>query len=114
MQDLRVNNVSQLSVGLNTDIHPSLLKDGQYTNAINAQLNSHLGDSFIIQNEPANISCAQLPYDLIGSIKLHDGSFVLFTTNDISSEIGILDGCKYTKVINADCLNFNRKHLIKQ
>jgi hypothetical protein len=113
MQDLHLNNISQLSVGLNTDTHPSLLKDGQYTNAINAKLNSHLGDTFIIQNEPANIKCAELPYDIIGSIKLHDGRFIIFTTDNLSSEIGILDECKYSKLINTPCLKFNKAHLIK-
>ena len=100
--------------GLVKDYNETFIGDGLYTHARNAVNNSHDGQVGVIGNEPSNLFCVSLPYDLIGTIHLYDDQWVVFTTNDINSEIGIFDesACSYTKVVNSQCLNFKRSHLI--
>lgn len=111
-----MRDVSQNSfiAGMNKDLDPLLLKDGVYTNAINAQLNTHEGVSFIT-NEPANVNCLNMAFSLIGSIKLPSGKFALFYTDDSIGEIGVFDEqtCSYERVVRSTCLNFKRTNLIK-
>jgi hypothetical protein len=115
MQESRDIKASFLTQGMNQDIHPSVLKEGNYTSAINAKLNSHLGDSFFIQNEPSNFSCLNLQYELIGHIKIDDGKYVIFSTNNLTSEIGIFNPleCKYTILVKNTCLGFKTSNLIR-
>lgn len=77
--------------------------------ARNTTLNSQNGDILHLQNEPSTKFCAEFPYTYIGSIKLKDNRFAIFTTNNTSSEIGILNAntCTYIKVVNDPCLNFH-------
>ena len=102
------------SKGMVKDYNETFIGEGLYTHARNAVNNSHDGQIGVIGNEPSNIFCVKLPYSLIGSIHLYDDQWVVFTTNDIDSEIGIFDesACTYTKVVNARCLNFKKSHLI--
>lgn len=103
--------------GMNKDLDPFLLDEGEYTHAINLQVNSHEGNAFLPQNEPSNFKCASLPsgYKHIGTIPLIKNRFVIFSTNNTGSEIGIFDEnfCKYETLVNDDCLNFSTSHLIK-
>jgi hypothetical protein len=95
--------------GLITDIHEDLVPGEYWTHARNAALNSHLGQASQLQSEPSNTHCVDLPYTVIGFIKLTDNRWVVFTTDNTDSEIGIFDesACTYTKLVNAKCLNFN-------
>jgi hypothetical protein len=99
------------------DLEDQLLKDGQYSHALNAQKQSHLGDLLFIENEPSNFKCLTLPrkYQMIGSIKLTDNRFVIFSTDNTSSEIGLFNikTCAYSTIANNSCLNFNTANLIK-
>jgi hypothetical protein len=115
MQESKDIKTSFLTQGLNQDIHPSLLKEGQYTSAINAKLSSHLGDAFFIQNEPSNFKCLDLAFTLIGHIKIEDSKYVIFSTNDFNSEIGVFNPleCKYTTLVKSTCLGFNKSNLIR-
>lgn len=103
--------------GMNKDIDPFLLEQGEYTHFINGQVNSHSGNSFLPQNEPSNFKCSTLPtgYKHIGTISLIGNRFALFSTDNTDSEIGIFDSnyCEYTTLVNDPCLNFNTLHLIK-
>ncbi len=114
MDQVRNVKTNSLNIGMNKDVDPLFLKDGQYLNAINAKLNSHNGDYSLIQNEPSTIKCLQTPYDFIGSIKLPDGKYAVFSTNDFFSEIGVFDtsDCSYKKLVNSTCLGFKRTNLI--
>lgn len=105
---------NSFSRGMLKDFNESLLGEGFYTHARNAVNNSHDGQSGVIGNEPSNLHCIDLPYDLIGTIHLRDDQWVVFTTDDNNSEIGIFDesACLYTKKVNSRCLNFKRAHLI--
>ena len=100
--------------GMMRDYNESFVGEGLYTHARNAVNNSHDGQVGVIGNEPANLHCVNLPYTLIGAIHIGSDRWAVFTTNDVSSEIGIFDesACTYTKVVNDDCLNFKRSYPI--
>lgn len=101
--------------GLVTDLHENVVSNQLWTYARNAQVNSHIGQSQFIQNEPSNYLCVDLPYTPIGFIKLLNNRWAVFLTDDVNSEIGIFDekACTYTKLISANCLNFKKDNLIR-
>lgn len=114
MEQNRNIQTNSLNIGMNKDVDPAFLKEGQYLNAINAKLNSHQGNLSLIQNEPSNLSCLKLTYDVIGTIKLPGTKYAVFSTNDVVSEIGIFDEatCQYEVKINNTCLGFKRTNFI--
>lgn len=95
--------------GLVTDLTDSLISNEQYSHARNAVRNSKDGDLGSISNEPSNTLCFEAPYKIIGSINLSDDDIIIFSTNNVKSEIGIGNSvtCTYSKLYNDDCLNFN-------
>lgn len=118
MADLQ--NTSNISTnmtgkaGLVTDLNPSLMSPEQYSHARNAVRNSKEGDLGTIGNEPSNDFCFSAPYKIIGHIPLVSDEVIIFSTNNISSEIGIgniLD-CSYRTLLNDQCLAFNQDYPI--
>jgi len=107
-------NTSTFSKGMMRDYNESFVGDGMYTHARNAVNNSHDGQVGLLGNEPSNIFCVDLPYTLIGCIHLGGDQWIVFTTDNTNSEIGIFDEseCSYTKIVNAPCLNFKTTNLI--
>ena len=105
---------NSFSKGMIKDYNETFVGDGLYTHARNLVNNSHDGQVGVVGNEPSNLLCVTLPYTLIGCIHLTDDQWVIYTTDDLRSEIGIFDesACTYIKVVNSDCLNFKRSHLI--
>jgi len=101
--------------GMQSDLDPRFIEQGQYLRAINAVMNSHEGDLMKIGNEPSNIRCSKIPYTLIGAISLKNSRYAVFSTNNTDSEIGIFDSrdCSYTKLINDPCLRFSETALIR-
>lgn len=95
--------------GLVTDLNDSLVNEEQYTHARNAVRNSKDGDLGAIGNEPSNTLCFQAPYKIVGSINITDDDVVIFSTNNVKSEIGIGNSvtCAYSKLYADDCLAFN-------
>ena len=85
-----------------------------WTYARNTIIASHNGDLLHLQNEPSNEFCCEFPYTYIGSVKLKDNKYAIFTTNNTDSEIGIFnqDDCSYTTYVNDSCLNFNTSNPI--
>ncbi len=100
--------------GMNKDIAQSLELNTQWWHARNAANNDADGDVGLIGNEPANLQCGVIPYTVIGAIHRYGDEWIVYSTDDISSEIGRFDDseCKYTVIVNAPCLNFKKKHLI--
>ena len=100
--------------GMNKDIAQSLELSTQWWHARNAANNDADGDVGLIGNEPANLQCGVIPYTVIGAIHRYGDEWVVYSTDDISSEIGRFDDseCKYTVIVNDPCLNFKKKHLI--
>jgi hypothetical protein len=100
--------------GMVKDMNETFVGEGLWTHARNLVNNSHDGHTGVVGNEPANLYCVTLPYDLIGAIHLTDDQWVIFTTDDVNSEIGVFDEsqCTYEKKVNDPCLGFKRTHLI--
>lgn len=99
-------------LGLNTDAIPSQVKPGQVTYAQNAQIFGFEGNSITYQNEQANTLCCELPtgYIIIGTHNIVERDIIILflvnpTTGD--SEIGKIDHCVYSRIINSKCLNFS-------
>jgi hypothetical protein len=100
--------------GMVKDTNASYQAKESWSHARNAANNSVDGDLGVIGNEPANLACAKVPYTIIGAIHTYNDQWVLYSTDDINSEIGLFDDskCEYTTLVNDPCLNFNKKHLI--
>lgn len=101
--------------GLVTDLDDSLISKDLWTHMRNGTTSSHKGNQQFLQNEPANLFCLTLPLTPIGFIKILNNRWVVFSTDNTDSEIGIFDEskCTYTKVVNDPCLNFNTSFLIR-
>jgi hypothetical protein len=117
-QPMAPGGVNTFSKGMVKDHNETFLGEGIYTHARNAVNNSHDGQIGVIGNEPSNFKCVQLPYTLIGSVYVSESKWVVFTTDDINSEIGIFDEnlcgseLAYQKLVNSSCLNFKRTNPI--
>ena len=114
--------------GMTKDPNISLVGKEQWTHARNAINNSSDGDVGTLGNEPANYKCGDVPFTIIGAIHLYGDKWVIFSTNNIQSEIGRFDDseCKYETLVNdhsaytctedvntlVGCLNFSTQNLI--
>lgn len=107
-------NTNTFLKGMIKDTDASYFNKENWFHARNAVNNSIDGDVGVIGNEPANQRCAQISYAIIGAIHLYGDTWVVFSSNNILSEIGLFDDskCEYTIVINDPCLNFTQEHLI--
>lgn len=118
----------KLSNQRNTEIKvtskPAMIKDlneaysdkEHYWQARNAVNVSSDGNRGTIQNESATEFVFEAPYKIIGAITLpEENKYLIFSTDDISSEIGIGDDLlnTYETVINSKCLNFNSSYPIR-
>ena len=112
--DLNTSKNNTYTKGLNKDYNDSYIPEGVWTNAINAVTASHLGDAGTISNEPSNLFCTSTNFDVIGIIRRTANTWVIFSTNDITSEIGIFNetNCEYNNLISSACLRFKRSNLI--
>lgn len=109
MENLKSAITNNPSRGMIKDLNDSYVGKEVVTHARNAVVNSHLGDLYAYSPEPANLFCCNFPYTYNGNIALVNNQFLIFSTDNTNSEIGIFDEptCTYTKVVNAACLNFN-------
>ena len=100
--------------GMVKDVYASLQPKENWSHARNAYNNSVDGDAGVIGNEPANLKCGVIPYTVIGAIHKQADQWYIFSTDDVSSEIGLFDDslCQYTTIVNDPCLSFKRTHLI--
>ena len=108
------NKIQQFTGGLNKDLVNYQVNATSWTHAKNLTIQSNLGDLTTLVTEMANKLCVTLPYDLIGAIPLDGAQWAVFCTDNVNSEIGIVDtdNCTYTKFSNTPCLNFNKASLI--
>lgn len=109
-----LNSVNAFNKGMIKDLNDSFVGEGLWTHARNAVNNSHLGEMGVLGNEQSNLFCVAAPYDIIGVLDITPGEWLIFSTNDVDSEIGILQetACKYTKLANNRCLGFKKSNLI--
>lgn len=105
-------NPKQLTSGMNLSSVTSQVKNGQTTWAINAVIINHDGNSIDYQNEGANELCAELPagYTVIGRRNIIEEEIIIFwllNEQTGACEIGKVENCSYTTLINNICLNFD-------
>ena len=83
--------------GLNKDIADSFVPEGTWNHARNLVNNSNLGDLGVVGNEPSNFLCIDLTYTQIGAISVLEDYWVVFSTNNVVSEIGLFkeNTCEY-------------------
>lgn len=114
-------NTNTFNKGMMKDYNESFIGDGLYTHARNAVNSSHDGQVGVIGNEPSNLFCVEIPYTVIGTVHLTDDQWIIFSTDDTNSEIGIFDesACSYSALrspdnnpINFNCLGFKKTNLI--
>ena len=107
-------NTNSFIKGMNKDITQSMEPKESWWHARNAMNNSTDGDLGVIGNEPSNLQCGVIPYTIIGAIHRYGDQWVVYSTDNINSEIGRFDDslCKYEVIVNDPCLNFNTKYLI--
>ena len=107
-------NINTFTKGMNKDVAPSFEGQQAWWHARNAANNSEDGDIGMIGNEPSNLSCGVIPYTVIGAIHRYGDEWIVFSTDNVSSEIGRFDDsqCKYETLVNDPCLNFTKKYLI--
>jgi hypothetical protein len=99
---------------LNKDISDFHSAPNSWTYARNAVPNSITGDLGDLGNEISNRNCINAPYTIIGTIHIASDLWAIFSTNNIDSEIGLFTEslCTYSKIVNDQCLNFNKANLI--
>ncbi|MEI8280732.1 MAG: hypothetical protein WCG87_13320 [Bacteroidota bacterium] len=112
--------------GLNKDLVNYLKPTENWSMAKNLINQTQLGEQGVLSTESANLECIKLPYTMIGAIPLDGSQWVVFTTDNVTSEIGIadIDKCglpdNYVTLINDQAartaglpgLNFNQDNLI--
>jgi hypothetical protein len=100
--------------GLIKDLEDSLMKPGVWIHARNAVNNANTGEIGVLGNEPANLYCNKTNMDIIGAIHLFADKWVIYSTDDVQSEIGVFDEseCSYYPAVRDTCLGFKRTHLI--
>ena len=114
MAQSKPEKMNSFTKGMVKDLNDTYIPEGVWTHARNLVNNSHDGQTGTVGNEPSNLHCVTLPYTLIGCIPIEDNEWVLFTTNNIASEIGLFNEgtCTYTTIVNSTCLKFNTNNLI--
>lgn len=114
-QNTNSNTTNTFNKGMLKDTDVSFNPEGVWTHARNAVNNTIFGQVGVIGNEPSNKFCTQAPYSVIGLIPINEDRWVVFSTDDVYSEIGIFDEseCSYKKVVNDRCLNFKKNNLIQ-
>ena len=122
-QGNRPSTNNQYTRGLIKDLTDTVLPAGAYTHARNATSILPDGNTGLaLHTEPGNVLETVLPYTLIGSINLFADQWILFSTDNIYSEIGLYIETQgtYTTMLNDAAtlaaglpgLNFNTTNLI--
>ena len=98
-----------------TDTSDFHLPENSWTYARNAINNTRKGDLGKLSNEAANDFCTFVPYTIIGALHIEEDRWLIYSTNNTDSEIGIFKegNCSYVTLVNDKCLNFNTDNLIK-
>jgi hypothetical protein len=113
------NNTTQsktelFSKGMTKDLDNLMHPESSWTHARNAVNNSQRGEIGVIGNEPSNRNCITAPYTIIGFIHLFADKWIVFSTDNANSEIGLFDedSCRYRVIVNDPCLELSTYNLI--
>ena len=112
----QATNIVQNNIikGIQNDLNDTLVNEQILTHHRNGMFQTQGGDIVFASCEPATLKCIDLPYKYNGNIKLKEGKQLVFSSDNINSEIGIAntDNCTYTKLVNSPCLKFNNFYQI--
>lgn len=98
-----------LDKGLNRDLSPEVIPEGSWVDAKNVLFSK----GFVsIENEKGTEVHVEVDMDIIGIIPTSDG-YVVFSTDDTYSEIGVVREGEYTKVLKTQYLYFNKLNPIE-
>ena len=113
-QNTSSQNANTFDKNLEEDVKDFHLKSNAWTQARNAVNNSITGDLGDLGNEPANLYCTSTPYKMHGAIHLFADNWVVYSTDNNNSEIGLFNesACSYRTIVNDPCLGFNLANLI--
>jgi hypothetical protein len=113
-QNAPMVTINSFNKGMVKDMNDTFVGEGLWLHARNAINNAHLGEIGVLGNEQSNTYCAAAPYTIIGAFNIKPGEWLLFSTNDLDSEIGVFNEneCTYTKTVNDRCLGFKTTNLI--
>lgn len=113
-QNTSSNSSNTYYKGMLKDNDDAFYPQGAWSHAVNGVNNTSDGDTGTIANEQGNIFCARAPYPIIGRIYLFADKWIIFSTDQINSEIGLFDEalCSYCTVVNDQCLQFSKFNLI--
>lgn len=100
--------------GIQKDLNDTIVDEQILTHHRNGMFQTLGGDLIFASIEPATLECITLPYKYNGSVKLRNNNYLIFSSDNIDSEIGIgnIDKCVYTRILNDKCLNFNNFYQI--
>lgn len=100
--------------GMMKDISESFMPEGTWYHARNLVNNSNQGDLGVVGNEPSNNLFIQLTYTIIGAIPIIEDYWVIFSTDDSMSEVGLFKekSRKYVIISRDAQWNFKRSHSI--
>lgn len=110
--------MNNFTKGMNQDVLPKYQEDGTYRFALNAVLETEIGQSPSIANELSNVSCSITTPSgktIIGSALTDSDDTILFYYDPAGDhEIGLFTpaNCTYTRLIHGTCLNFSDKYPI--
>jgi hypothetical protein len=100
--------------GMVKDMSESFMPEGTWYHARNLVNNSSQGDLGVVGNEPSNVSWIKLSYSLIGAIPVIEDYWVLFSTDDVMSEVGLFKekSRQYYIISRDEQWNFKRSNNI--
>lgn len=104
-----LTGVNIITSGLNFDDSPLSVSQGDYTYALNLGMQNLSGTANQATNYPGNSLCVTLTSGLyiIGSRRINIGHIIF--SCDLAgtiSQIGLLENCTYTILVNDSCLGF--------
>jgi len=112
----QATNIIQNNIikGIQNDLNDTLTNEQILTHHRNGMFQTHNGDIVFANCEPATLKCIDLPYKYNGHIKLKNEKFLVFSSDNTNSEIGIANtlNCTYTTLANNPCLKFNNFYTI--
>lgn len=114
-QEQYKQNVSEPSVGMDSDKHPLKQPKGTYRYALNAVNESRNGEQGFISNEKSNAACTSVPegFQLLGDRYIEDDSSVVIIINPETGreQIGVVQKDNaYKAIVDTTVLGLDRGH----
>ena len=107
-------NTNRPHKGMLQDNNPVDQPKESYRYALNAVNETNDGNRTLLSNEKSNELCWSLPngYLPIGQVYTVNNEVVIFSTDGIDSEIGIVRDCIYESIVSSSCFNFTVQYQI--